>query len=142
MAKQKTAALTSVLDITEVLDLTVPVPFKYSPQGSDKTFIVNQDVYVERITSDLIEEITAAAEKSEAEALQGIISGTVKGWDVVINGQPLGTDLATLKKLPLTFLTASGEAIVALWQGRPPKGSPSQTTSEQVERAAPSPDGI
>jgi hypothetical protein len=129
------------LDIAEILDLTVPVPFKYQPKGTDQTYVVNQLVYVERITANLIDEISEASEKSEAEALQRIISQTVKSWDIVLGGEPLGTDLETLKKLPMTFLAASAEALIALWQGRPTKEPNSQNTSEQVESPALSPAG-
>jgi hypothetical protein len=141
MANRKTAALTSVLDIANIFDLVVDAPFTYVPKGSTQTFVVNQKVYIERVTPDLIEAIQSASEKSEAEALQHIISNTVKAWDIVLKGKMLGTDIETLRKLPMTFLAQSGEAIIALLQGNPPKEPNSQTTSEQVESQAQSPAG-
>jgi hypothetical protein len=141
MSKNKTQSA-EMLDLGEIFEIAINAPFEYRPKGTDKVFQVNQQVFVERITPDLLDAITEATEKSEAEALQQIINNTVKNWNIQLKGKQLGTDLATLKQLPMSFLKASGEAIIALLQGRPTNEPNSLNTSVQVESAAQSPDSI
>src|SRR4051812_4467191 len=52
MANSKNIS-TEILDLAEVLELTVAVPFEYTPKSTDRVYIITQQVYVERVTPDL-----------------------------------------------------------------------------------------
>jgi hypothetical protein len=128
-------------NIAEVFEQTVTCPFEYTPKNATEATVIMMEVYVERVTSELLDRLAEATEKSEVEGLRMIISETVKSWGLDWNGEEFPPSLDNIqKRCPLTFLAAAGRAIIALWAGNPTIASSSENTLEQTESVDSSPD--
>lgn len=96
-----------------------------------KDDVVNMVVYIERLTPELLKDITEGAQASQVDVICKVVSQLTHSWDLHWNGEEFPPTFENLQQCPLKFLVACAEGILGLINGNPPKGAPSLNTSAQ-----------
>ncbi len=114
-------------DMAEVMTMTVKTSFLYKGKQ------INLEVFAEKVTPEFQEQLQAANDKSEVEAVRFLIHECVRNWSLNWQGNPFPPTAENIGKCPFSFLAPCSEAVLSIWSGNVKSASKSEITSEQTE---------
>jgi hypothetical protein len=104
--------------MSEMTGRTKVLEVKWDGETVDVSYFPNV------VTPELLEQVDEAAKRDNLDILGVMLEPVLEWWDVLLDdGTRLPTDAATIKKVPMSFLTAVQDAITEAQ--RPPAESSS-----------------